>query len=222
MKKIVSTLFIMALGLQANATNIYPLSNLPSQTINGTVERCADRDIIMMNSRMSTYDSIFNTRSAVGAVAGAGLALALLVDPYYVQVDGVNYVMIKDKTSNRWTAQDFLGIEDTKETLFNGLKTVESDGDYTKITSNELKKAKIRFARVDKNGTVLANDRTKDLNLNKIDYIDMTTLQKIANSKVKGIAGHFRLFLKTKDNSRRMVIGYATLDNKDDLQISFK
>lgn len=222
MKKIVSALFIMALGLQANATNIYPLSNLPSQTINGTVERCADRDIIMMNSRMSTYDSIFNTRSAVGAVAGAGLALALLVDPYYVQVDGVNYVMIKDKTSNKWTAQDFLGIEDTKETLFNGLKTVESDGDYTKITSNELKKAKIRFARVDKNGTVLANDRTKDLNLNKIDYIDMTTLQKIANSKVKGIAGHFRLFLKTKDNSRRMVIGYATLDNKDDLQISFK
>ncbi len=222
MKKIVSALFIMALGLQANATNIYPLSNLPSQTINGTVERCADRDIIMMNSRMSTYDSIFNTRSAVGAVAGAGLALALLVDPYYVQVDGVNYVMIKDKTSNKWTAQDFLGIEDTKETLFNGLKTVESDGDYTKITSNELKKAKIRFARVDKNGTVLANDRTKDLNLNKIDYIDMTTLQKVANSKVKGIAGHFRLFLKTKDNSRRMVIGYATLDNKDDLQISFK
>lgn len=222
MKKIVSALFIMALGFQANATNIYPLSNLPSQTINGTVERCADRDIIMMNSRMSPYDSIFNTRSAVGAVAGAGLALALLVDPYYVQVDGVNYVMIKDKTSNKWTAQDFLGIEDTKETLFNGLKTVESDGDYTKITSNELKKAKIRFARVDKNGTVLANDRTKDLNLNKIDYIDMTTLQKIANSKVKGIAGHFRLFLKTKDNSRRMVIGYATLDNKDDLQISFK
>ncbi|MBR3889125.1 hypothetical protein IKJ53_01285 [bacterium] len=222
MKKIVSALFIMALGLQANATNIYPLSNLPSQTINGTVERCADRDIIMMNSRMSTYDSIFNTRSAVGAVAGAGLALALLVDPYYVQVDGVNYVMIKDKTSNKWTAQDFLGIEDTKETLFNGLKTVESDGDYTKITSNELKKAKIRFARVDKNGTVLANDRTKDLNLNKIDYIDMTTLQKVANSKIKGIAGHFRLFLKTKDNSRRMVIGYATLDNKDDLQISFK
>lgn len=222
MKKIVSALFIMALGLQANATNIYPLSNLPSQTINGTVERCADRDIIMMNSRMSTYDSIFNTRSAVGAVAGAGLALALLVDPYYVQVDGVNYVMIKDKTSNKWTAQDFLGIEDTKETLFNGLKTVESDGDYTKITSNELKKAKIRFARVDKNGTVLANDRTKDLNLNKIDYIDMTTLQKVANSKVKGIAGHFRLFLKTKYNSRRMVIGYATLDNKDDLQISFK
>lgn len=222
MKKIVSALFIMALGLQANATNIYPLSNLPSQTINGTVERCADRDIIMMDSRMSTYDSIFNTRSAVGAVAGAGLALALLVDPYYVQVDGVNYVMIKDKTSNKWTAQDFLGIEDTKETLFNGLKTVESDGDYTKITSNELKKAKVRFARVDKNGTVLANDRTKDLNINKIDYIDMTTLQKVANSKVKGIAGHFRLFLKTKDNSRRMVIGYATLDNKDDLQISFK
>ena len=222
MKKIVSSLCIMVLGLQANATNIYPLSNLPSQTINGTVERCADRDIIIMDSKMSTYDSIFNTRSAVGAVAGAGLALSLLVDPYYVQVDGVNYVMIKDKTSNKWTAQDFLGIEDTKETLFNGLKKVESDGDYTKITSSELKKAKIRFARVDKNGTVLANDRTKDLNLDKIDYIDMTTLQKVANSKVKGVAGHFRLFLKTKDNSRRMVVGYATLDNKDDLQISFK
>ena len=222
MKRIVSALFLLAFGLQANATNIYPLSNLPSQTIDGNIECRGDRDIIMMNSQMSTYDSIFNTRSAVGAVAGTGLAMALLADPYYVQVDGVNYVMIKDKTSSNWTANDFLGIEDTKETLFNGLKSIESDGDYSKITSKELKKANIRFARVDKNGNVLANDRTKDLNLNKIDYIDMTSLKKVANSKVKGIAGHFRLFLKTTDNSRRMIIGYATLDNKDDLQISFK
>lgn len=227
MRNFISLLLVMLIGLQCRAADIYPLSNMPAKTIDGSVRNCGNRDVIMLNSKTDFLDTMFGNGTTNATIAGAtaaGLAMATLAlsDPYYIQVDGKNYVMIKDKTTNNWSADDFLGIEDTKATLFNGLRSLESDGDRRKITSNELKKAKIRFARVNPDGTVLANDRTKDLDLNRIDYIDMTNLRRVANSEVKGIAGHFNVYLKTNNNTKRMVIGYATLDNKDNLQIIFK
>lgn len=230
MKKLVYLFCFILLGLQCQATEIFPLSNLEPTPIDGKIKSHGNRDIITVNGVQpdnNIADNLWEDTDNIRQVSRALIAVdnvrrTAAKDPYLVQIDGKNYIMIKDNPSKKWSKNDILGIDDTKTTLFRALKSIESDGDIRKITSQELKRANIRFARIDSNGVVLANDKKQDYNLDKINYIDMINLRKLANSSITGVFGHFNLYLKTNNNSKKMVIGYVTLHTDDDIQIQFK
>lgn len=143
-------------------------------------------------------------------------------DPYVITINGVTYVMVKDRKDNNWSADDILGINDPKENRFASLIALNSDRNYGKLTPAELKKANVRFVRMTKDGVLLVKDRNKDFDLNKIDYIDIINLKRTANSKNTGIFGHFTVFLKTDNNKKRAVVGYVTYETKETINVLFK
>lgn len=233
MKKLVYLLCFMLLGLQCQATEIFPLSNIETSRINGTVQTRGNKDVITVNVDSQTDNlsdiltNTLNQRTLINATnnviaSAATRSRATARDPYLVKIDGINYIMIIDNPSKKWSKNDILGIDDTKDTIFQSLKGLESDGDRTKLTPQELKRANIRFVKLDNNGALLVNDKTQDYNLDKISYIDMTNLRNIANGSVTGVFGHFNLYLKTNNNSKKMVIGYVTLHSDNDLKTLFK
>ncbi|DAA96812.1 TPA: hypothetical protein CPT80_04125 [Candidatus Gastranaerophilales bacterium HUM_9] len=220
MKKLVYLFVIMCFGLNCNATEIFSVTSPQSVQVDGTVKCRGNSDYIILNSKSFSdmWNDNFNgyNRTIVRQIANA------LRDPYLVQIGGKNYIMVKDNPSKKWSSKDLLGINDTKNTLFADLKSLESDGDRTRLTSAELKKANIRFVRVDKNGVMLLNDKKQDYSLDKIDYIDMLTLRMPANSNVTGVFGHFNLYLKTNNGSKKMVVGYVTINTDKSLKMLFK
>ncbi len=226
MKKFVYFLLILSLGLGCQAAEIFQLELAPATQIDGKVKSRGNKDTIILNTEppgSAMFESIFNESSSTTTVASSGNFTSWrLNDPYIVQIDGNNYIMIIDNPTKKWNKDDILGIDDTKETIFKALKALESDGDRTKLTSDELKKAKIRFVKIDKDGAILVNDRKQDYSLDKISHIDMIRLRKLANSSVTGIFGHFNVYLKTDNNSKRMVIGYVTIQEDDSEKILFK
>ena len=143
-------------------------------------------------------------------------------DPYVVTINGITYVMVRDRKDNNWSADDILGINDPKENRFASLIALNSDNNHAKLTPAELKKANVRFVRMNKDGVLLVKDRTKDFDLNKIDYIDIINLKRTANSKNTGIFGHFTVFLKTDTAKKRAVVGYVTYETKETINVLFK
>ena len=217
MKKILTVLCLSVFCSSVFAVEFYPYKNNAGVPVNGTIRTEGCNDYITLPSKSNLTRNF--TRMGV---AGAVLPLLLVADPYIIPVDGVNYIMVVDRNDNNWSKNDLLGINDPKENRFASLIKLNSDGDYSKITSEELKKANIRLVRTDKNGNLLVNDRKKDLDLNKIAYIDIINLKRTANSEQTGIFGHFNVYIKTKNNQTKMVIGYVTFDTHDNLEILFK
>ena len=50
----------------------------------------------------------------------------------------------------------------------------------------------------------------------------MLALRRTANSSVTGVFGHFNLYLKTKNKSKKMVVGYVTINTDKSLKMLFK
>ena len=220
MKKLIITLCLLSFGLSCNALELFPYQGMSNvQTINGTIKTNGCNDVITIPSSQS-FNIIDEFRTPV---SGSILSAVLLAsDPYIVPIDGVNYVMIKDKKTTDWNEHDLLGFDDPKNNMFVSLKGLESEGDFTKITGKELKAAGIRLVRLGDDDVSLVNDRKQDYSLDKIDYIDMTNLKKTANSKATGIFGHFNVYLKTSGTNKKMVMGYVTFDTHSNLKILFK
>ena len=240
MKKIFYFLLIMFLGLSCQAAEIFQLELAPSIKVDGKVKTRGNKDTIIMNAEppsSAVYDALFNNNSSssstttssststssTDAIASSRITTNRnLSDPYIVRIDGNNYIMVINNPTNKWDKNNILGIDDTKETLFKSLMELESDGDYTKLTSKELKQANIRFVKVDENGAILVNDKKQDFSLDKIDYIDMSRLRKLANGSVTGIFGHFNVYLKTDNNNKKMIVGYVTIQEDNSEDILFK
>lgn len=203
----------------ANAIELFPYKSQQAQAIQGTVKTNGCTDIITLpaNDEFNIIDELFRPSTAVALPV-----IALALDPYVIPVDGVNYVMVKDKKTNDWSEKDLLGIDDPKDNMFLSLRSLESDGNYAKLTPSELKKAGVRLVKLNADGTLLVNDRKQDFDLNKIDYIDMLKLKQTANSENTGVFGHFNVYLKTKGTSKKMTVGYVTFDTHSNLKILFK
>lgn len=232
MKKLVYLLCFMLLGLKCHAVENFSLELAPTIPIDGKVKTHGNKDTIITNFESPHSEML---KSFVGddvsflsltkTLATTTIAMLLAIgsgDPYIIQIDGTSYIMIKDNPSKQWSQDDIVGIDDTRETIFTGLKSLESDGDSSKLTQEELKRANIRFVKIDDNGAILVNDKKQDFSLDNISYIDMKNLRKLANSSVTGVFGHFNLYLKTSDNSKKMVVGYATIHEDNNDEILFK
>ncbi len=219
MKKFLAVLCLFLCSTTAMAQNVFPYKGTALNDLSNNVRIKGGTEYVSIPSKQP-----FNVaKTFLGLTAAAAVITpALLFDPYVVQIDGQNYVLVKDRCDLNWSEKDLLGIDDPKENRFQSLLSLNSDGDYSKLSPDELKKAGIRFVRMDKNGTLLVNDRKKDYDLNKIDYIDIINLKRTANSDTTGIFGHFTVYLKTTSAKKKAVVGYVTFETNEKIQVLFK
>lgn len=139
-------------------------------------------------------------------------------DPYSITVDGVKYTMILDNGDGKWDTNDILGINDNKDNLFAALKGLESDGDVSNLTGEELAKAGIRLVATNKDGTLAVDDPSKDFDLSKVKSIDMTNLQRSTDND--GNVGTFGNFDMTLADGRT-IKGEETFEEMSTLQKLF-
>ena len=151
------------------------------------------------------------------AINNSNSALRTFLDPYIVTINDNNYVLVKDSKDNNWTPENILGYNDSRSDLFYSLKQLESDGDALRITEKELKHANIRFVLLNSEGVLELNDRTKDFDLKKVQYIDMKNLRTaLGNKNQDGTFGYF--YVIVKDGSiRRAYPGRVTFEEKEEL-----
>ncbi len=140
------------------------------------------------------------------------LAMAVS-DPFVIKIDGVQYVMLKDNKDGLWNEKDILGFFDTPELLFSSLVALNKNTD-TKITPDELKAQNIRFAAVGADGKLLVDETSSDFDVNKINYIDIKKLRKLANYTPDGVFGHFNVHL----TDGRMIVGFVTFSDSEHLK----
>lgn len=218
MKKILAILCLLSITFPCCAEE-YLYKNQAINGITNDVKRDGCAEYVTLPERQKfSFTKMFLGLTTASAV----ILPALLLDPYVVQIDKVNYVLVKDRADDEWSEKDLLGIDDPKENRFESLIALNSDGDYSKLTSAELKKAGIRFVQMTSDGTLLVKDRKKDYDLNKIDYIDIINLKRTANSESTGIFGHFTVYLKTNSAKKRAVVGYVTYETDKKIQVLFK
>ncbi len=224
MKKLLALLFIGLMATPAFALDMFDYKNTRPINDANSIKTKGCNEYVKMESKFNS--SLFDGRDVAGALSAGAIAggalVALVMDPYVVTIDGVRYVLVTDRNDKNWSPDDILGINDPKNNRFASLIALNSDGDHSKISAAELKKANIRFVRMDKNGVLLVNDRKKDFDLNKIDYIDIINLKRTANSQHTGIFGHFTMYLKTPDVKKRAVVGYVTYETKETINVLFK
>lgn len=206
--------------------NSYIYSNTPTRyTVTPRITRT-----ITTNS-----SNIKNAEALSALLAGAGLAsgrISLLntpsirtsndavrafLDPYIININGINYVLVKDSKDNNWTVENILGSEDSREDLFGSLKKLESDGNSDKISVEELKKANIRFVLLNKDESLALNEREKDFDISKVQYIDMKNLRTaLGNKNQDGTFGYFYVIIKD-GVSKRAYPGRVTFEDKQEL-----
>lgn len=144
-------------------------------------------------------------------------ALRTFLDPYIVNINGNNYVLVKDSPDNSWTIENILGYNDSRDDLFGSLKNLESDKDATKISAEELRKAGIRFVMLNSDQSLVLDDRTKDFDLSKVQYIDMKNLRTaLGNKNEDGTFGYFYVVVK-ENGKKRAYPGRVTFEDKKDL-----
>ena len=140
------------------------------------------------------------------------------LDPYIVSIEGKNYILIKDRKDGKWSVENILGHDDSREDLFGALKKLESDGDTSKITVDELKKAGIRFALLNSDGSAELDNRSLDYNFDNVFYIDMKNLRTaLGNKNQDGTFGYFYVIIN-ENGKKRAVPGRVTFEKKQELQ----
>lgn len=153
---------------------------------------------------------------ATPALRAANPSVAAFLDPYIVNIDNQNYVLVKDSKNNEWSIENILGYGDSKDDLFASLKNLESDGDKSKISQKEL--TGIRFVKLNNDGSLALNERNLDYDINKVQYIDMKNLRTaLGNKNQDGTFGYFYVIIK--DNGvKRAVPGRVTFEEKKELE----
>lgn len=140
------------------------------------------------------------------------------LDPYIVSISGKNYILVKDCKDGKWSVENILGHDDSRDNLFGALKKLESDGDASKITVDELKKAGIRFALLNSDGSAELDKRNLDYNLDNVFYIDMKNLRTaLGNKNQDGTFGYFYVIIN-ENGKKRAVPGRVTFEEKRELQ----
>lgn len=162
----------------------------------------------------SESETSINNILAIAAIAAAERNnIQDVSDPFVVKIDGKQYVMIKDNKDGVWNEKDILGFFDTPDLLFSSLVALNQNAD-NKITPDELKSQNVRLAAVGDDGKLLVNDTAEDFDLNKINYIDIKKLRKLANYTPDGVFGHFNVYL----TDGRMIVGFVTFSDSEHLK----
>jgi len=165
----------------------------------------------MMNSQ-SSRQIIENT--AIASASGFSGNTAHH-DPYFVEIDGTKYMMIKDNNDGVFDTKDILGIKDTTSTVFNSLRPLDLNGD-NKLTGEELTKAGIRLVKVNSQGKLEYKNKNSDFKNENIKFIFMKELRKAyKNDGQKGEFGLFDVIVKDKNGNNKIVTGIVTFESED-------
>lgn len=139
------------------------------------------------------------------------------LDPYIVRIDNIDYVLVKDSKDGKWSVENILGYDDSKDDLFASLKKLESDGNSAKISSKELQNASIRFVKLNSDGSLALDNKSSDYDINKVLYIDMKNLRTaLGNKNQDGTFGYFYVYIKD-GNGKKAVPGRVTFEEKQEL-----
>lgn len=139
------------------------------------------------------------------------------LDPYIVRIDNVDYVLVKDSKDGKWSVENILGYNDSKDDLFASLKELESDGNNSKISAKELQNANIRFVKLNSDGSLALDNKSLDYEINKVLYIDMKNLRTaLGNKNQDGTFGYFYVYIKD-GNNKKAVPGRVTFEEKQEL-----
>ena len=113
-----------------------------------------------------------------------------LHDPYEVTIDGEKYLFVKDENQNGKvdSEKEILGINDSKDDLFQGMKELDKNQDG-KVDKSEMDAANVKLAKVAADGKVDLN-QTKDIN-----SVDINSFLKSDKFKGAGEAGVFNVNL---------------------------
>ena len=115
-----------------------------------------------------------------------------LADPYEVDIDGKKYMFVSDKNDNKKAddQNEILGINDTKDNLFAGMKSLDLNQDG-KVTAEEMATSKVLL------NEVVNGQLTNNLyDLSNIDGLDLSTFNAVDNKNATGTFGTFDLALK--------------------------
>ena len=151
----------------------------------------------------------------------ASSASSLAFDPYIVPIDGVRYILIKDRIGGKWCADDIFGINDEKSSRFSSLISLDTNHDL-KITADEIKTANLRFAKLSSDYTIQARNNNTDYNLSGFQYIDLNSIKRVTNSDNAGIFGHFNMYYIARNGARKIAIGYVTYDDAENSKYIFE
>lgn len=227
MKKICLLLGLTILAQPAFCQNYYKALN--NIVYSSPTSRYTIMPVRYSTYRMSNPDMLF----LQGLLAGTSLYSGRLtlsanpslrnsgrlnyLDPYIVRIENNDYVLVKDRQDSKWTVENILGYEDSKDDLFASLKKLESDGNASKINTKELQNANIRFVKLNSDGSLALDDRSLDYDINKVIYIDMKNLRTaLGNKNQDGTFGYFYVYVKD-ENGKRAVVGRVTFEEKQEL-----
>lgn len=223
MKKYLAILIVSIFGMPTLSAQNFTLKATPSTVINSVTSSNATNSV--NNFAEAVTYGIINTIDYTGINNGvvvsknpiAGMT-ARSVDPYFIEVDGIRYMFIKDNNDKVFNASDILGINDTKENVFASLRPLDKNGD-NRLSGEELTSAGIRIVRLNQNGKLLYNDKSKDFKNSDIVFIYMSGLRKsYQNNQNTGEFGLFDVVVKNTDNTKKIVTGIVTFESEEDVK----
>lgn len=227
MKKICLLLGLTILAQPAFCQNYYkalnnivyssPTSRYTTMPVRYSTYRMSNPDILFLQGLLAGT-SLYSGRltlSANPSLRNSGRLSYL--DPYIVRIKNNDYVLVKDSQDSKWTVENILGYEDSKDDLFASLKKLESDGNASKISTQELQNANIRFVKLNSDGSLALDDKSLDYDINKVLYIDMKNLRTaLGNKNQDGTFGYFYVYVKD-ENGKRTAVGHVTFEEKQEL-----
>jgi len=132
----------------------------------------------------------------VAIAEGISECEASISDPYEVKIGDDDYVFVQDKNKDgKFNGKnEILGYTDTRDNLFNEMKSLDMNGDGY-ISSDELQKQGVKLMKM-KDGQLT----TDEYSLDKVKGIDLKLFQKTASSGE--VAGEFKVDLSDNTSAQ--------------------
>ena len=130
-------------------------------------------------------------------------------NPFWIKIGHTKYYLIHNRNDGNYTYKDLVGCEKVKKQLFEPFFELDTDGNRSKLSGEELLKAGVRFVSVKTNGKLELNDTSKDFPIEKIAYIDMITLATYADDYARPF-GTFTMFVNTERGNLSKYIGHVS------------
>lgn len=185
-----------------------------------TPEQIKEREQVIESAKKGDFSRILYSENEMTKTYRASqdnaISMGIYNDPYMIKISNNKYYLVKDSLNNQYTLNNIIGYTDKRGSLFTAMRKLDLNKD-NKITSSELKKQNIRFVRLDFTNKLILYDKTKDFNLNSIEFIDLSTLRESVNNGNIGSFGYFDVYVKLNDGIIKKITGCVTFETDKEL-----
>lgn len=205
-----------------NGTTIRGNSYIKVDTQKATLtpEQIKEREQVIESAKKGDFSRILYSENEMTKTYRASqdnaISMGIYNDPYMIKISNNKYYLVKDSLNNQYTLNNIIGYTDKRGSLFTAMRKLDLNKD-NKITSSELKKQNIRFVRLDFTNKLILYDKTKDFNLNNIEFIDLSTLRESVNNGNIGSFGYFDVYVKLNDGIIKKITGCVTFETDKEL-----